>query len=106
MQRLTIKAIIIAGTPAMILGLVWALHIKSLGAFLLVAIAVIFGPYMAVTYPFPWLIKTEFIIAFAASAFAITAGFRYRQKLWGLFLVGIGSTVWVFYGLMGLGTGS
>ncbi len=106
MQRITIKAIAVATIPALLLGFAWSLEIKSLGAFLLVVMAVIFGPYMAISYPFPWLMKTGFIIAFVASAFAIAVGFRHRQKLWGLFLVGLGSTVWVFFGLMGLGTGT
>ena len=106
MARSTVAACLLALAPAAVIGTLWSLHINSFAAFVLVAGAIVVGPYMAVAYPFPLLEKVTLVVVFLSSVVAVSFGLKFRQKRWGLVLVGFGSTAWLLGGLVGLGTGT
>lgn len=64
------------------------------------------GTPMVLGYPSPPSIKIAIILGLLASVSAIVYGFRNHKNWWGQASAMSGIILWVFIGLIGLGTGT
>lgn len=79
-------------------GTPWGLIAVFLGAIL--------GPYLGLTYPFPFLFKTLYALGLLSCLVAFFLGLNTRERLAGQVLVVSSVVAWVALGIFGLGTGT
>lgn len=66
----------------------------------------IIGPFMGISYPFPILYKTLYILGLFLSLAFIIVGVKFNKKIIGQIAIVLGIMAWFFLGLLGLGTGT
>jgi hypothetical protein len=106
MSRSNTYVLLAAVVPPILLGGFASFQAKSAAAFLLIPLALVAGPFMAVTYPWSPLMTGTFVLAFIGSAIAFLFAIKFRTRPWAPAVIVLASATWTFCGVMGLGTGT
>jgi len=106
MSNPTIRILLVLFSILVAIGIyLWATGAPPLTA-LLMPIGAIFGPFMALAYPFSATFKIGYILALLTSLLVAIVGIKKRNLMWGQALVVLGVVGWSACGLIGLGTGT
>lgn len=89
-----------------VLAVLMQISMGSVLNMILLPIAVVVGPFMAISYPFSWSFKLIYALGLILSTSLMMYGFKNRQKVFGQILVVVGICLWTLCGLIGLGTGT